>query len=426
MFCISVITGLYPALVLASFKPAATLKNSLFRGSASTQNIVRKSLVVVQFTISIIVLIALIVVQQQVSFLNKKDIGYNKNNLLSISFTQFNGKGQYIKNELLKQPGVVSASITNWAPTQGLGSMSIEIDDPNHAGNKLNVWFINADVDFATTMGMQLQSGRLLSNNFGEDALSLDSLGESKTKEEYEAKASKQSSLLTAYTAKLLRVNQLNTPIKEAHTNPVGIIKNFNNESLKDALQPTIILADKTLQYGDVLIRVLPGTEASVMNEVNTLWKQNFPGKLLQMERVSNMLADQYKEESRLRQLFTFFSSLSMLLAALGIFGLIVQATHQRIKEIGIRKILGASVQSIVSLFSVDFAKLIIIAIVIASPIAYWLMNKWLLDYAYHIQITWWMFFTAGIIAVVLALTTISFQTIKAAIANPVKSLRSE
>jgi putative ABC transport system permease protein len=426
MFCISVLTGLYPALILSSFKPAVTLTNRLFSHGRSSQNIIRRSLVVVQFTISIIVLIALIVVKNQANYLNNRDIGYNKNNLLHIDFVQFDGKAQYFKNELLKQTGVVSASITGWGPGQGLGSMSSEINDPDHSGSKLNVWFINADLDFATTMGFHLQRGRLLDHNFGGDAMSMDSIWQAPTKEEYEAKADKQSSLLTAYTARLLHVNELGNPIKQAHTNPVGIIQDFNNESLKDPLQPTIIIADNSLQYGRVLIRILPGYASRVMAAVNELWRRVFPGKLLQIDSVSDLLAAQYKEEARLQQLFSFFGALSMFLAALGIFGLIAQATHQRIREIGIRKVLGASVKSIVGLFSFDFIKLIIVSIIIASPIAYVLMTNWLMDYAYRIEVTMWMFIQAGVAAVIIAFAAMSLQCLKAAMVNPVRSLRSE
>ena len=138
------------------------------------------------------------------------------------------------------------------------------------------------------------------------------------------------------------------------------------------------------------------------------------------------MLAAQYKTESRLQQLFSFFSGLSMFLAALGVLGLIIQATAQRKKEIGVRKVLGASVTSIVRLFSIDFVKLVLIAVLIASPVAWWLMNKWLLDFAYRIHISGWVFIIAGAIAVIIALLTISIQSIKAAMANPIKSLRTE
>jgi putative ABC transport system permease protein len=426
IFLLCVVTGLYPAWILSSYEPAITLKGTLFYGRSSAQNMVRKALVVIQFSISVIVLIALIVVQQQVNFMKHKDIGYDKNNLMYIDFISWNGKGAAFKDELLKLPGVVSASISNWAPTEGLGSMSTEIDDPEKTGNKINVWYINADVDFVKTMGIRLQSGRLLSSSFAEDALSMDSLMNLNTADQYNAAANRQSSLLTAYTAKRLHVKKLDEPIKEAKTKPVGIIADFNTESLQNPLVPTIIVADPSPQSGSLLIRVVPGSQSNVTASINKLWRQFYPEKLLNIKWVDDMVADQYKNESKLQQLFMFFSSLSMLLAALGIFGLIFLATHQRIKEIGIRKVLGASVQSIVSLFSIDFLKLIIIAIIVATPIACLLMYKWLLDYSYRIRLSWWMFVAAGVFAIVIALATISIQAIKAALANPVKSLRSE
>lgn len=242
----------------------------------------------------------------------------------------------------------------------------------------------------------------------------------------YAATANRQSSIITSYTASILHVKTLNETIKNARTTPVGIVEDFHNESLKDAMEPTIILAEKSPAYGGMLVRVKSGSEKQVTASMNQLWKQFYPNKLLDIKWVDDMLASQYKSESKLQQLFTFFSSLSMFLAALGIFGLIVQATGQRVKEIGIRKVLGASIHSIVRLFSVDFLKLIIIAIVIASPVAWWLMNKWLLDFAYRISVSWTVFAIAGFIAIFIALLTIGFQAIKAAVANPVDSLRSE
>jgi putative ABC transport system permease protein len=175
-----------------------------------------------------------------------------------------------------------------------------------------------------------------------------------------------------------------------------------------------------------MLIKVKPGQEKKVAAAVSKLWRQFYPNKLLEIKWVDDMLAAQYKTESRLQQLFSFFSGLSMFLAALGVLGLIIQATAQRKKEIGIRKVLGASVTSIVRLFSIDFVKLVLIAVLIASPVAWWLMNKWLLDFAYRIHISGWVFIIAGAIAVIIALLTISIQAIKAAMANPIKSLRTE
>ncbi len=422
---ISLLAGIYPAWIMSGFKPAATLKGKLFTGNSTGQNLVRKSLVVLQFSISIIVLTALIIVQQQVHFMKNKDIGFNKNNLLSIGHVSWDGKGQSFKNELLSQQGVVNASITGWLPTEEIGSMSTEMDDPRNPGNAITVWFINGDLDLAETLGLHLKSGRFFNNTFSTDAMSQDSLMRMDSAK-YVAASSRQSSIITSYTAKVLNVNTLGMPIEHGETTPVGVVDDFNNESLKDPMEPTIITADNALNYGGMLIRIKPGSGKQVIAAINKLWRQFYPDKLLDIKYVDDMLAEQYKSESKLQQLFAFFSGLSMFLAALGIFGVIVQATGQRVKEIGIRKVLGASIQSIVRLFSIDFLKLIIIAIVIASPAAWWLMNKWLMGFAYRIHINWWVFATAGIIAIGIALLTISFQAIKAAMANPVESLRSE
>ena len=191
-------------------------------------------------------------------------------------------------------------------------------------------------------------------------------------------------------------------------------------------MQPTVITAEDSLRYGAMMIRILPGAANSVVAGINKIWRGFFPATLLEIEWVDDIVRQQYEDERRLQKIFTFFSTLTMLLAALGVFGLIMQSTAQRVKEIGIRKVLGASVESIVSLFSADFVKLIVIALLIASPLAWWLMNKWLLDYAYRITISWWVFALAGVTAIIIALLTISFQAVKAAMANPVKALRSE
>jgi len=242
----------------------------------------------------------------------------------------------------------------------------------------------------------------------------------------YEEAASRESSVITAYTARVLGVKGLNTPIKGALTNPVGIVKDFNNESLKKNLSPTIIIAERSPEYGGMLIRVAPGYEKQTIAYVAKVWREFFPEKLLELEWVSDMLDDQYKTEAALEQFFTFFSSLSMFLAALGILGLVIHATGQRRKEIGVRKVLGASVASIVRLFSVDFLKLIVLALALASPVAGWLMHGWLNDFAYRINMSPWIFVFAGVATTIVALATISFQAVKAALDNPVESLRAD
>ncbi|WP_428663227.1 permease prefix domain 2-containing transporter [Runella sp.] len=419
------LTGLYPAWLISGLDPSNTLKGRLLTWTAFGQNQLRRSLVVVQFCISIFVLLALIVVHRQLDFMENRDMGFNKNNLLSIDYISWDGKSDAFKNELLKQSGVTNVSVSQWVPTQGAGFMSKEVEDPADANTKVKVWFISGDLDLAQTLQLKLAKGRLLSAKFAADALNTDSL-QSVDWAKYEGVAKLQTSLITASAAKILHIDKLDQQIKNAHTIPVGIVENFNNESLHEPLKPTIIVANRSAQYGGMLVRVTPGAEQSVRNGVRKLWKSFFPAKLLEINRVDDLLAQQYEAEDRLRQFFTFFSGLTLFLSALGIFGLVVQAAEQRAKEIGIRKVLGASVAGIVQLLTGDFVKLVLIALVVISPIALYAMNVWLQDFAYKIEIEWWMFALAGLLAMGIALLTISFQSLKAALTNPVKSLRNE
>ena len=425
IFIVSLFTGIYPAWLMSGFKPTNALKGNLVSNTANCQSWLRKSLVVLQFSISIAVLVAMIVVQQQLKYMEKTDVGFNKNNLLTIGHVSWDGKGGAFKNELLKTAGVENASISSWLPSGGAGYMSREIDHPGKPGTKINVWYISGDLDLAATMGFRINSGRLLNSKYGTDAINQDSLREHDRKK-YNELSEVQPCMVTATTAKILQINKLNEPVASVKTTPVGVVQDFHTQSFKELLGPTIITAEQSPQYGGMLIRVKPGSEQQVMRALRKLWRQFYPAKLLDTNWVDDMLAKQYESESKLRQLFTFFSSLTMILAALGVFGLIVYAVNQRTKEIGIRKVLGASVASIVRLFSSDFLKLVLLAIMLSSPVAWYFMNKWLQNFAYRINISWWVFAVAGILALFIALFTISFQSIKAAIANPVKSLRTE
>lgn len=425
IFLVSVFTGIYPAWFMSGFKPTNALKGNLISNTVNSQSWLRKSLVVLQFSISISVLVAMIVVQQQLKYMEKTDVGFNKNNLLSIGHISWDGKGGAFKNELLKVAGVENASISSWLPSGGAGYKSREIDDPNKPGAKINVWYISGDLDLAPTMGFRINSGRLLNSKYGTDAINQDSLREHDRKK-YNELSEVQPSMVTSTTAKILQINKLNEPVAGVKSTPVGIVQDFHTQSFREFLKPTIITAEQSPQYGGMLIRVKPGAEQQVMTALRKLWRQFYPAKLLDTNWVDDMLAKQYETESKLRQLFIFFSVLTMVLAALGVFGLIVHAVNQRIKEIGVRKVLGASVASIVRLFSSDFLKLVLLAIVLSSPVAWYFMNKWVQNFAYRMEISWWMFAVAGMTAIAVALFTVSFQAIKAAIANPVKSLRTE
>ncbi|MGG7660918.1 FtsX-like permease family protein [Dyadobacter sp. BHUBP1] len=418
----ALLTGLYPAWIISGFKPANTLRG-IFTASWG-QTGVRKTLVVAQFSISIIVLLATIVVWQQFDLMKNKELGYDKNNLIGIEQISWNGKGEAFKNELQRIPGVIRSSLSLWMPTEGAGYMQREVPDPAHAGRRLRIWYIAGDVDLPATLGLKLVKGRMFSNGFA-DALNADSLRE-KDFVKFETAQMNQNSLITASAAKMLGIKQLDVQAENVETVPVGIVGDFHNESLYEPMKPTLILAQKAPQYAGMLIRIEPGTEMQVAAGIRKLWKQFFSGKLLRINNIAEKLSQQYESESKLHQLFLFFSGLTMFLSALGIFGLVVQAAEQRAKEVGIRKVLGASVAGIVGLISKDFVKLVIIAIVVASPLAWYALQKWLENYPYRTTIHWWVFVVTGFAALAVTIGTVSFQAIRAATADPVRSLRNE
>ncbi|MCM4161483.1 FtsX-like permease family protein [Antarcticibacterium flavum] len=424
LLLISLLAGGYPALIMSGYNPAKTIKGNFYTGNLSSQNTVRKSLVVLQFSISIIVLIALLVVQQQVTFLKTMDIGFNKDALLSIGSVSWDGKGDAFKNEVLKNPNIEKVSFSTWLPTRGAGYMSKRISDPAAPDKSFEVFFINADLDFAETLGLTLQKGRFLNEKYPSDIKTGNPTGIISFDEE--EKAGSRASIFTVHTAGILQANNLNQDIADVKAIPVGIVEDFNTESLKVNLKPTIITAESPLPYSGMLIRTRPGAEQQVIEQLQRTWQEFYPDKLLEVNRVDEQIAAQYEAESKLQQLFAFFSGLSMFLAAMGIFGLIVQITQQHVKEIGIRKVLGASINSIVMLYSKSFFKIVVVAILIASPIAWYAMQNYLEDFAYRIALEWWMFALAGFMAIFIALVTVSLQAVKAAVVNPVKSLRTE
>lgn len=413
---VSLLTGLYPAWLLSKPKAITVVRGNLFEGTNTAE--LRKVLITAQFVLAIILIIIMIITRDQLYFLNHKDLGYNKENLLRLGFTDWKNNGDAFKEQVKNIPGVKSVSITSWTPGEGGGgNMGYSANDPLDTTRRIEISAITGDIDFAETLGVHLEKGRLLSHRLAKDVVNFDSVSKA---------LFTPSEVITEYTAQRFGIKSLNTYNRSLRGIPVGIIKNFNNESLFNKIKPTIIMASSDNRYGFMLVRVEPESGSQVLKRINKLWEQFYPNYLLQDDWVSDILAKQYESEKKFGRLFTLFSSLSIFLACLGLFGLIAFITERRTKEIGIRKVLGASVQSIVALLSKEFIRLVLIAFVIASPIAWWIMNKWLQNFAYKIHISWWIFLVAGVVAVLLALITVSFQAIKAAIANPVGSLRSE
>jgi putative ABC transport system permease protein len=420
---VSILAGLYPALLISAQNPVLTLKGKLT--SAIGSGMLRKGLVVTQFTIAIIVLSITMLVQRQLHFLDNKDLGYDKNNLLHLKEISWDGKSNAFKQEVLTMPGVSSATITTWAPSAGGGGMRIDLDDPQHKEDKLKSWYIDVDLDFVRTMGFHLEKGRLLNAKYGADAINSDSLMVKGMNQLVLAQI-QQPVLMTAYTAKAFGINKLNETFNGIIGQPVGVINDFNNESLKTTMSPVFIRASKNIHRGSMLIRVQPGSERRVLAGIYQSWQHFFPEKTFQYGWADEELRAQYASERKLQQLFSLFSFLILFLAALGLFGLTTFMAEMRVKEIGIRKVLGASAAVISVNLSKDFIKLVLLAMLIASPIAWYFVQQWLQNYAYQIRIHWWFFALSGTGATLIALATISYQTIKAALANPVRSLRNE
>jgi len=421
VFAISLLTGLYPAWFLSRPKPVVILRSKT--SSDFHLNILKKGLVVGQFVISVSIIIAAIIVHDQLNFISHKDLGFNKNNLVDISFTSWGESSDAFKQAIKRVPGVQEVSISDWCPGEGgAGTMSFQVTPPGQKAN-LDVFFIQGDADLPALLGLKVKSGRLFNPQLSTDVMNVDSM--------FGRSVATMNRLLvrpilaTKYTADLFRM-KLNIPPKTLNGTPIGIVEDFNSESLHTKIKPTCIIAASGLKYGNMLIRVNPGFNSNGLERIQKLYKSFYPDKTFEYNWISDLISDQYKAEYKLQQLFTCFSLLIIFLACLGLFGLVSFTAEQRVKEIGIRKVLGASVSNIISLISKDYLGLVLIAIIAASPIAWFAMNKWLQDFAYRINIQWWIFAITGIIALLIAFITISFQSVKAALANPVKSLRSE
>ncbi|HWB26182.1 MAG TPA: FtsX-like permease family protein [Chitinophagaceae bacterium] len=408
---VCVVTGLYPAYMLAKIKPVNALKGAVSQKPG--MGILKRGLIVTQFAISLVVLIASITINLQSRFLKNADPGYDKNNLLQLGFASWGDKGDDFKKELLRIPGVESATRTNWYPAYAPGIMGIEMKDPRNENEVLHISLIQCDADFPGTLKLHLKSGRFFDPNRPSDATE-DSLRYTKVL------------LSDTYVNIFKDESRLDRPVADYMHIPIGIVKDFHNESFLKREKPFIITAYKDIKWSAMLIRVTPGTNNRVITSLQKLWKQYYPAKTLSFNWVDDLLASEYRKESRLSNIFNIFTSLAILLACLGLFGLVTFTIEKRMKEIGIRKVLGASVASVSGLISKDFLTLLALGILIASPVAWYCLNRWLENYPYRINVYWWIFGLAAILMTVITLATLSFKTIKAAMANPVKSLRSE
>jgi putative ABC transport system permease protein len=425
-YCILIITmigliaGIYPAIILSGFRPVEILKGKLKLGNKT--GLLRKSLITGQFVTSIAMIICTIVIGGQLDYLQNKDLGYAKEQVVIIPTNKPRLKGMELaelyRSELIKQPQVVGATVSlmSFSETPWIG---IGYSDDKNVYRSFQ--FNAVDPYFLKTMGVQVAEGRDFSADNPAD---------------YTSSMIVNEAMVKMFGWKDAVGKKLPGRIEQQI---IGVVKDFNYQSLHTAVQPlamvikpdTFFRRINDINFGSPLqprisVRLKAGNLVANLNTLKEVWKQVEPEQEFEYRFLDESVAAQYRQEQRTATIVRIASVLSIFIACMGLFGLATLTVVRRTREIGIRKVLGASVGNVVRLLSKEFVVLVIIAAVIAFPLGWWAMNKWLEDFAYRIHIAWWVFPIAGIAALIIALLTVSIQAIKAALANPVKSLRTE
>jgi putative ABC transport system permease protein len=405
---ISLMAGLYPAIFLSKFKSTDVFRNIIKAG----KNVwLRQSLVTTQFALSIFLIIATIVVNKQMKYLATKDLGFDKERIAIIQLANtnidLNHKSAAFVNGLRQNPGIVDVSASNRVPGQSFNGYGI-IPEGHTLNEHMLANVLETDVDFAKTYNIQLSNGRFFSSQLPTDTANSIVINEAMARYlNWREPIGKQIEIYEA---------------RKGHV--IGVMKDFHFASLRETVQPLAIILNDNPLYVSVKIRA--GSVKNVLADIEKQWKhfdKEFPFDYFFIDEQLNKY---YQADARLLKVLSIFASLAILIACMGLFGLSIYTAKQRTKEIGIRKVLGASITNVTLLLSKDFLRLVVIASVIAFPVSWLTMNNWLRGYAYRIGISAWVFVLAGLLAILIALITISFQAIKAAIANPVTSLRSE
>lgn len=408
---ISAIAGIYPSAVLSSFQPAVALKGSFSQSPKG--NLLRKSLVVFQFTITIALVASILVISRQMNFIKNKSLGFDSHAVINVNFYGEDAVRDHytaIRNQLMSSPYILNTSKHDGNVVGGIGNGWTTTENLKGDEISTSLYSMSIDTTYADTYSLKLAAGRFFSPQIPTDTTKSVLVNES---------AVRTFGWMTAENAIGKRFGK-----GDQAKYVIGVVKDFNFESLHKPVDA--LLLHYTKLGHEISIKIDSRHIDEAINHLKKTWQTMAPDVPLMYSFVDESIGRQYGNEQKMQGVFYGFAILSLLIACLGLFGLSIFVVERKIKEIAIRKVLGASVPGIVSLLSRDFLKLVIIAAVIATPLSFYFMHQWLQDFAYRVNIGWWVFAASGIVALLIALVTISVKAIRAAMGNPVKSLRTE
>ncbi len=409
---IGMLAGSYPAFFLSKFRPIQVLNGSVLDLQAGHGRTLRSGLVVLQFVISVSLMIGTLIVFQQLQFIQAKKLGYDREAVLVLENTRMLGeKEATLREQLLQDLRVRSASISGYRPVGPSFSNNSLVYPDDRADQLMRTLRYSVDEQYIPTLGMRLLSGRNFSSEMPTDSTAI-------IINQTAAKAFGWGDQAIGHQ---LHWSNRNAPNSTYQV--IGVVEDFHFKSLHEPIAPLLMILDKT---SGIMLKIQAADVAGLLATVQEKWKGMGMDEPLEYAFMDDYYQKTYAVEQKTGLLMGVFAGLTIFVACLGLFGLAAFMAERRTKEVGIRKVLGASVSGITGLLAKDFLKLVLVAILIASPIAYYFMDKWLADFAYRIDIQWWMFITAALSALIIAFFTVAFQSVRAALANPVESLRSE